>query len=131
MTDMKKIIIIFALFLFLSCKKKELEGVYVANHKEGADTLIINQNHTYRHHFISNEGKKYIKEGTWENGAESGWIDFANFDWHLKGFGVNPQDTTNLGFWGVEVEYDLWGNPLLTIDIDRNLEYKYVAKTTK
>ena len=54
--------------------------------------------------------------------------DFENFDWHLKGFGVNLKDRINLGFWGVEVEYDLWGSPFLTIDNDRNLKYKSVPQ---
>lgn len=120
--------IIFAVVLLLcSCKPKEFAGAYVANHKEGADTLIINQNHTYKHIFITNDNVRYVKDGNWEVGPENSWIDFENFDWHLKGFGINVKDTTNVSFWGVEIEYDLCGNPFFTIDKDRNLKYKAIS----
>lgn len=113
----------------VSCKKKEFFGTYVANHKEGIDTLMIKSNFTYKNIFISNNGKKYIKNERWKVGEESEWIDFVNFEWHLKGFDIAQQDTTAVSYWPVEVEYDFWGNPFLTIDADRRL--KYIKKSSK
>lgn len=128
---MKKIIICLLLFLFFSCKKEDITGVYVANHKEGADTLIIFHNNTYRHLFVANNGVKYVQEGTWENDIESERIDLKNYDWHLKGYGLIQKDTTFTNFWSVEVGYDLWGNPLIYIDEDRNIKYTFESDINK
>ena len=63
---MKTTLLFLAIILLSSCKRKDFTGLYVANHKEGADTLIINQNYTYKHIFITNDNVRYFKEGKWE-----------------------------------------------------------------
>ena len=129
---MKKIFFsIFFLFFLLSCKKKEYFGTYVANHKEGADTIIINPDFTYKHNFVSNSGSKFGKNEKWEYGEEDGWIDFKNFDWYLKGYGKPKNDTTTISYWMVEIQYDFLGNPSLIIDEDRSLRYKHISTNSK
>lgn len=124
---MKKIICLLSiLILSFSCKPKELVGTYVANHDNGSDTLILNKDSTFIHNFVSKEGDKFFDKGRWEMGEEQGYIDFENFNFHLKGYDKPVKDSISLSYWGVEVEHSFKGEPYLVIDADRGWKYQWI-----
>jgi hypothetical protein len=68
------LIFVFPVFVLLQCSdltdrpvdSAMVSGVYLANHKQGIDMLILREDNMYIHSFTTFEGEQYIDSSNWE-----------------------------------------------------------------
>jgi hypothetical protein len=90
--------------LAVSCtdriERHEVVGFYVANHSIGIDSLVIRDDGTYVHHYVSPDGHEFFDTNSWTLDSASGEITFRDFDQHFALWEKSPRVITpGPGFW--------------------------------
>jgi hypothetical protein len=78
--------------------ENNLPGIYSFNGFGVNDSLIVNEDHSYRHEFYSSDGKKTKSSGKWSYDPIAGEITFENFS-----FPNGEIDNLPPGYWNSRV----------------------------
>lgn len=118
-------IIIFALLGLFGCSKdidrSMLIGKYIANHKNGIETLELKSDGTYVYYYKISEGKELLNTNRWQFEYQNNEprITFVKFIFGLPGYGTKVP-----GFWDVEV---IKTGKTLRLNVDQDMNY-YLEK---